>query len=188
MLLKQERALCKLDGTKTEQFLRDAASLEAFALAESELCAEKAGGESLAALEEAMRSVALNNRTLASLWMAYLGKDGDADGMLADESAEALYAAETFYPEMARTAAEEGFDEIAQKCRMTAGVKKAHGALCAKWHDALTSDSCLTGGANTRWVCGVCGYTVHGNRPPRECPLCGWPMAAFARLPGADEA
>ncbi len=76
------------------------------------------------------------------------------------------------YPEMARVALEEGFDEIAQQFEEIAKVEAWH----EKRYRALLAN--VEGGTvfkkadKVLWKCGVCGYIHEGNEPPVTCPAC----------------
>lgn len=86
------------------------------------------------------------------------------------------------YPEAAKAADEEGFDEIAKVFREIAKVEKEH----EKRYLALLKNV-ETGGvfkkpSSVKWRCRNCGYVHEGPEAPQECPACAHPQAYYEVL------
>jgi len=86
------------------------------------------------------------------------------------------------YPEFARVAREEGFDDIAAVFEAIAVAEKQH----EKRYLALASN--VEGGTVFRkdkpvvWRCRNCGYIHEGTEAPEVCPACAHPRAHFELL------
>ncbi|OHT12494.1 rubrerythrin [Tritrichomonas foetus] len=83
------------------------------------------------------------------------------------------------YPEMAKTAEEEGFPEIAKTFRLVAEVEEAHEARYRLLAKQLEEGVLFKRTKETTWKCRNCGYIFKGLEPPAECPLCGHPQGFF---------
>jgi rubrerythrin len=86
------------------------------------------------------------------------------------------------YPEFAKIAREEGFDEIAGVFESIAIAEKQH----EKRYDGLLRN--VEGGTVFRketavtWRCRNCGYLHYGEEAPEICPACAHPQAHFELL------
>jgi rubrerythrin len=71
------------------------------------------------------------------------------------------------YPDMIKTAEDEGNKSAARTLRYANEVEKTHAALYQKILDSLENpEEC------DYYVCSVCGHTQE-NEPPEKCPVCG---------------
>ena len=86
------------------------------------------------------------------------------------------------YPGFAKTAVEEGFEEIAEIFKAIAVAEKHH----EKRYLALAAN--IENGAVFKreqavvWRCHNCGYLHEGNEAPDECPACAHARAHFELL------
>ena len=86
------------------------------------------------------------------------------------------------YPDFARIADEEGFQEIARSFRGIALIEQSHGerfALLANWLESGRLFS--AGGEKTRWVCLNCGNVIEAPEAPRQCPVCQHEQGYYIR-------
>ncbi len=83
------------------------------------------------------------------------------------------------YPEFAKTAEDEGFDEIADAFRNVAKVEKAHEERYRKLCDNLESGKVFKRNNAIIWKCRNCGYLHEGDSAPEKCPACLHPRAYF---------
>jgi rubrerythrin len=97
-----------------------------------------------------------------------------ADGELHEHSA--------LYPEAARVAAEEGFDEIAALFRALAVAERFHERRFRALWRRVEAGETHRRAEKTTWVCEKCGYTFDGTEPPPKCPACGHPRGHFEPL------
>lgn len=86
------------------------------------------------------------------------------------------------YPDFAKVAGEEGFEEIARVFRNIAVAEKFHEerylALAANIENGLV----FKRPAPVVWRCMNCGYIHEGDAAPYECPACAHPQAHFALI------
>ncbi len=83
------------------------------------------------------------------------------------------------YPEFAKVAEEEGFDDIATAFKMIATVEKAHEERYRKLYDNLESGKVFKLGGKVIWKCLNCGYLHEGDTAPEICPSCLHPQSYF---------
>lgn len=83
------------------------------------------------------------------------------------------------YPEFARVAKEEGFNEIAACFTMIARVEKEHEARFLKLLENVKTEHVFKKDELTRWKCSNCGYVHEGTEAPAKCPACLHDRAFF---------
>ncbi len=81
--------------------------------------------------------------------------------------------AENLYPEFARIAREEGFEQIALKFEKTAMVEGNHRIIFNYLYEAFKDGSLYKAEKPMLWICGECGYMHTANEAWNICPLCG---------------
>ena len=79
---------------------------------------------------------------------------------------------ENIYPAFAKTAKEEGFEDIAALYEMIANVESRHQKIFAYLHDAVKNGTLYTCENPVIWVCSECGYMHVGEKAWKVCPLC----------------
>jgi rubrerythrin len=142
----EEATMLSLKGTKTEQNLKDAFAGESQANSRYLCFAQKADVEDINDLAAVFRSTAEGKTRHAHGHLEYLEEVGDpATGKSIGPTGDILKAAiasETheytdMYPGMARTARQEGFDEIADWFETLAKAGRSHAGRFQKALDAL---------------------------------------------------
>ena len=83
------------------------------------------------------------------------------------------------YPEFARVAEEEGFNEIAARLRAIAKAEVHHENRYRVLLEALEKGTYFKRDEEVEWVCLECGYIHKGTEPPEKCPSCGHPKAYY---------
>jgi rubrerythrin len=83
------------------------------------------------------------------------------------------------YPEFARIAREEGFNEIARTFEWIAKVEKEHEARFRRLHDHVVNGTVFQRGDKIYWRCRNCGHIHEGTSAPKICPVCQHPQAHF---------
>ena len=86
------------------------------------------------------------------------------------------------YPEFAKIAHEEGFQEIAGKFGLIAKIEQTHAERFALFLEYLQKDQLYISEQETGWVCLNCGFMTTSTVAPKECPVCGHPQGWFCRL------
>ena len=86
------------------------------------------------------------------------------------------------YPDFARTAREEGFQEIASVFEAIAGAEKQHEKRYLDLAANIKSERVFKRETEVVWRCRNCGYLHKGNEALTECPACAHPQAYFEIL------
>jgi rubrerythrin len=138
--------MSKLNGTKTHQNLKDAFAGESQANRRYLYFAKVADVEGYPEVAGLFKDTADGETGHAHGHLDYLKQVGDpATGLAIGNTAKNLKAAvagetheyETMYPGMAKTAREEGFDDIAEWFETLAKAEKSHAGRFQKAHDTL---------------------------------------------------
>ena len=173
--------MSKYAGTKTEENLKAAFAGESQARNKYTFyasAAKKAGYEQMAAL---YLETADQEKEHAKMWFKELHGIATPEENLADAAAGENYEWTDMYVQMAKTAEEEGFPELAHKFLMVAKVEAAHEKRYLQLLDHLKKDETFKGDAPLGWKCRNCGYIHEGPEAPEVCPVCAHPRAYFER-------
>ncbi|NHV45742.1 MAG: rubrerythrin family protein [Candidatus Verstraetearchaeota archaeon] len=92
------------------------------------------------------------------------------------------YENSELYPEFAKIAREEGFNDIASRIEAIIIAEKHHEERYKKLLELLESGKFFKRDEPIVWVCRKCGYVHIGKTPPQECPSCGHSFMYFQRL------
>lgn len=83
------------------------------------------------------------------------------------------------YPEFAKVAREEGFEQIAITFERVAEVEAMHENRYRKLLSRLEDGSIFKRSEPIKWQCRNCGYVYEGTEAPELCPACAHPRAYF---------
>lgn len=83
------------------------------------------------------------------------------------------------YPEFAKIAKEEGFDDVSVCFNMIAKVEKEHEERYKKLADNIEKAEVFKKNTKVRWKCRNCGYVSENDAAPEKCPACLHPKAYF---------
>jgi len=89
------------------------------------------------------------------------------------------YEHTTMYPEFARIAEEEGFNEIAAVLRSIARAERGHEERYRALLANIETGRVFKRDGKVFWRCRNCGYIHEGNAAPEVCPACAHPQAFF---------
>lgn len=170
-----------LAGTKTEQNIKTAFSLESQARNKYTFYSDQAkkdGYEQIAAIFE---DTANNERAHAEL-LYKLFHDQQipktADN-LADAEHSENYECSDMYPDFEKTAREEGFEAIANLFHQLGEIEKGHEERFKKLLDNVNCKTQFSKDGDAIWMCRNCGHIVIGKEAPLACPVCQKPQAYF---------
>lgn len=76
------------------------------------------------------------------------------------------------YPEYARIAREEGFEDIAMLFENIAKVERDHSSILADLYNQMKKDSLYKKPNAVAWKCSDCGYIAEDKEPWHTCPVC----------------
>lgn len=83
------------------------------------------------------------------------------------------------YPEFAKVAREEGFNEIAVAYERIAEVEARHERRYKKLLENIESNTVFKKDEVVLWKCNNCGYIYEGEEAPVVCPACLHPQGYF---------
>ena len=92
------------------------------------------------------------------------------------------YEHTTMYPEFAKVADEEGFNEIASVFTSIAVAEKQHEKRYLALAENIEKDRVFKRDKVVKWRCRNCGYIHEGTEPPDKCPACAHVKAYFELL------
>ena len=141
---------------------------------------EKAKEDGYEQIAEIFSETAANEKVHAQLWFEYLngGKASTEYNLFAAAEGE-NYEWTQMYAEFAKTAKEEGFDEIAAKFELVGKVEKEHEQRYRKLLDNVKDGIVFSKDGDTMWICMNCGYVHFGKQAPQICAVCKKPQSYF---------
>ncbi len=168
-------------GTKTEENLKKAFAGESEARNKYDYFASKAKKDGYEQIAAIFAETALNEKEHAKLW--YKELHGGAVGPT-EENLEAAADGENYewtdmYAEFAKTAREEGFEELAKKFEGVAAIEKSHEERYRKLLSNIKDKKVFSADGDAIWVCRNCGHIVIGKDAPEVCPVCAHPQSYF---------
>ncbi|MCK4641755.1 MAG: rubrerythrin family protein [Candidatus Marinimicrobia bacterium] len=86
------------------------------------------------------------------------------------------------YPSFAKTARDEGFDDIAAVFEAIAVAEKQHEKRYLALMKNIREAKVFKREQKLFWVCQNCGYVHYGEEAPEVCPACAHPQAYFKLL------
>ena len=170
----------ELKGTKTEQNLMIAFAGESQARNKYTYYASKAkkdGYEQIAAIFE---ETASNEKEHAKIWFKLLHNGmPDTKTNLLDAANGENYEWTDMYEEFAKTAEEEGFDDIAYLFTEVGKIEKEHEERYRKLLNNIESGKVFIKEQPKMWICRNCGHIHYGEKAPEICPVCNHPQSYF---------
>jgi len=171
--------MADLKGTKTEANLMAAFAGESQARNKYNYYASKARKDGYEQIANIFDETALNEKEHAKLWFKAFHGIGDTYENLLDAAAGELYEWTEMYSEMAKTAKEEGFDEIAAMFEGVANIEKEHEERYRKLAANIKGATVFNKVSDVEWHCGNCGHVMVSAEAPEVCPVCSHPKAFF---------
>ena len=169
----------KLKGTKTEKNLHEAFAGESMARNKYTYFASQAKKDGYEQFAAIFLETAENEKEHAKLWFRELGGiGGTAENLLAAAAGE-NFEWTKMYKEMAKTAREEGFSDIADRMERVASVEKSHEERYRLLLKHLQEGIVFQRGGEEIWFCRNCGFEIRGKNAPEACPACQHPKAYF---------
>ncbi len=171
----------ELKGSKTEKNLQAAFAGESQARNKYTYFASKAKKEGYEQIAAIFLETAENEKEHAKLWFKYL-HGGEVPST--EENLLAAAEGENFewtemYAEMAKTAREEGFLEIALQFEGVAKIEKEHEERYRKLLEKVKGNVIYVAEDVVVWKCRNCGHIHVGKAAPKMCPVCKHPQSYF---------
>ena len=173
--------MAELNGTKTEQNLRDAFAGESQAHTKYLYYASKAEKEGYHQIGALFRETALNEKEHAKIWFKLLHGDEipATTANLKDAAGGENHEWTDMYAGFAQTAREEGFGHIAVLFELVAKIEKEHEERYRKLLANIEGALVFSRDGDEVWQCANCGHIVIGKKAPELCPVCQHPRAYF---------
>ena len=170
----------ELKGTKTEANLMAAFAGESQARNKYTFFAQKAKNDNFMEIAEAFEKIADNERAHAEIWFKLLsaGIGQTLENLYSARDGE-RYEWEKMYPEFAKTAHEEGFDEIAELFEKVARIETGHEKRFEALAQEIEAGRVYYKDGEVWWQCKNCGHRVKMKDAPDHCPVCGKPQGYF---------
>ena len=181
-----------LSGTRTEQNLLKSFAGESQARMRYDYFAKQAKKEGYEQISAIFAETALNEKEHAKRFFKFLeggpveitavypaGKIGTTSENLKAAAMGENEEWTELYPEFAKIADEEGFNEIATAYKKIAEVEKAHEERYSKLVTNLEEGKVFERNGKVIWKCRNCGYLHEGTTAPETCPACLHPQAHF---------
>jgi rubrerythrin len=182
-------------GTKTEQNLLKSFAGESQARNRYTYFASAARKEGYEQIANFFVETAENEKEHAKLFFKYLeggdveitaaypaGKIGSTKDNLAASAAGENMEWTTIYADFAKTAKDEGFDEVAVTFEQVAKVEKFHESRYRKLINNVAHGEAFKRKSPAKWHCINCGYVAEGPEAPKQCPACKHPQAFYEVL------
>ena len=110
------------------------------------------------------------------------GVIGTTPDNLKESAAGENYEYTDMYPGFAKTAVEEGLEEIAEIFTAIAVAEKQHEKRYLALAANIANNTVFKKDKPVVWRCRNCGYLHEGDGAPEECPACAHPQAHFELL------
>ena len=110
------------------------------------------------------------------------GVIGSTAENLEEAAAGEHYEWEEMYPGFAKTAREEGFDDIAAVFEAIAVAEKQHEKRYINLKANIDNGTVFKKDKKVVWICRNCGYLHEGEEALNVCPACAHPQAHFELL------
>ena len=168
-----------LKGTKTLENLLTAFAGESQARNKYTYYASKAKKEGYVQISNIFLETAANEKEHAELWFKLAHGIGTTEENLLDAAAGENYEWTDMYKEMAATAREEGFPEIAAQMEGVAAIEKEHEERYRKLAANIKEGKVFAREEKVLWQCSNCGHQGYAEKAPQLCPVCKHPQAYF---------
>ena len=169
----------KYAGTQTEKNLLAAFAGESEARNKYTFFASKAKKEGYEQIAALFLKTAENEKEHAKLWFKELeGIGGTAENLLAAAEGE-NYEWTDMYEDFAKTAEQEGFEELARRFRLVAAIEKHHEERYRALLHNVEMAEVFSKSEVKVWECRNCGHIVVGTAAPEVCPTCNHPQSYF---------
>ena len=169
----------KYEGTQTEKNLMEAFAGESQARNKYTYFASKAKKEGFEQIAALFEKTAANEKEHAKMWFKELNGIGDTAQNLADAADGENYEWTDMYEGFAKTAEEEGFEDLARKFRMVAEIEKHHEERYRALLKNVETAQVFEKSEVKVWECRNCGHIIVGTAAPEICPVCAHPKAYF---------
>ncbi len=176
----KEAVMKDLKGSQTEKNLWDAFAGESKARVKYSFFASIAEKEGFVHIGQLFQETSENEREHAKVHFKNLKGSGTTLENLKEAAEGEYYEFTEMYPEFAKIARKEGFDEIAKSFDEIAEVEAKHHERYQKLIKNITEKTVFKRDTEEQWKCLNCGYIHTGKEAPDLCPACKHAKKFFA--------
>ena len=170
----------ELKGTQTEKNLQTAFAGESQARNKYTYFASKAKKDGYVQIAKIFEETAENEKEHAKMWYKLLnGGIGSTEENLKAAADGENYEWTDMYDGFAKTAREEGFEDIAKLFEGVAAIEKEHEERYRKLLDNIEKEKVFSKDGDVIWQCANCGHICVGRKAPETCPVCSHPQSYF---------
>ncbi len=173
--------MTELKGSRTEQNLLSAFAGESQARNKYTYFASKAKKDGYVQIGKLFEETANNEKEHAKIWFKLLNGIGSTEENLISAAEGEQFEWTNMYPEFAKVAKEEGFEEIANLFELVAKIEKTHEERYKKLLKNIKEGVVFSSDNDIVWECSNCGHIVIGKKAPELCPVCKHPQDYFIR-------
>ena len=171
----------KFEASQTKKNLEAAFAGESQARNKYTYFASKAKKDGYVQIASIFEETAGNEKEHAKMWAKILGLIGDTEANLEAAPGGENYEWTEMYPGFAKTAKEEGFDDIAKAFELVAAIEKEHEERYKKLLKNVQDGLVFSSDGDAIWQCSNCGHIVVGPKAPQVCPVCNHPQSYFQK-------
>lgn len=169
----------KYENTQTKKNLETALYGESLARNKYTYYAKTAKKEGYEQISSLFLKTANNEQEHAKLWFEELFGKNKTLQNLKEAAGVEHYEWTTMYEDFAKTAKEEGFEDLARKFKLVATIEKFHEERYRRLAENIENEIVFKREENEIWECRKCGYNFSGKAAPKECPVCEHPVSYF---------
>lgn len=172
----------QFEGSQTEKNLSDAFKGESMARNKYTYYASKAKKEGYVEISKTFEETAFNEKEHGKIWFKLLhgGEIADTLSNLKEAMAGEYYEWTEMYPNFAKIAFEEGFNDVGKLFERITTVERFHHERFSKIIRDFEENKIFQRENPVFWECQNCGYHILDKAAPQECPLCAHPRAYFS--------
>ena len=170
-----------LKGSKTEANLQAAFAGESQATNKYTYFASKAKKDGYMQIAAIFEETAKNEREHAKMWYKLLngGEISGTEENLRMAAEGENYEWTDMYKDFAKTAREEGFDDIARLFDGVAAIEAEHEKRYLALLDNVKGGVVFSRDGDVIWQYSNCGHICIGKQAPEVCPVCSHPKSYF---------
>ena len=185
----------ELKGSKTEKAIMAAFAGESQARNRYTYFASKARQEGFVQIGDIFEETANQEKEHAKRFFKFMtggestieaafpfGTIGSTADNLKASAAGERHEWSSLYPDFAKVARSEGFEEIAKAFESISIAEKQHEKRYSDLLKNVQNGSVFKKDKKVVWRCRNCGYTSEGNEAIKKCPACEHPQAHFEVL------
>jgi len=170
-----------LKGSKTQQNLQTAFLGESAARNKYTYFSSKAKKEGYIQISKIFEETANNEKEHAKIWFKLLYGVDDTVQNLKNAIQSENYEWTDMYKNFAKTAKEEGFENISKLFEGVASIEKTHEERYKKLLENIEENKVFCEEKEIYWHCSNCGYNHYGLNAPDICPVCSHDKSYFER-------